>query len=151
MLDHHRHASETPFKWRFAGGPMMACWWPALSGIWILPSLINSENKNVVKVGPSLTKLSGSAIFFIFLFKIQQEDWNNYRLYSVWRYNPAGTSSRHAEVCCNVFTIKTGCAHICWQSLTDGVSKQSKSDKNNSMHNQWCTTKAKRGSAEALR
>ena len=24
MLDHHRHASETPFKWRFTGGPMMA-------------------------------------------------------------------------------------------------------------------------------
>ena len=24
MFDHHRHASETPFKWRFAGGPMMA-------------------------------------------------------------------------------------------------------------------------------
>ena len=24
MLGHHRHASETPFKWRFAGGPMMA-------------------------------------------------------------------------------------------------------------------------------
>ena len=23
MLDHHRPASETPFKWRFAGGPMM--------------------------------------------------------------------------------------------------------------------------------
>ena len=23
MLGHHRHASETPFKWRFAGGPMM--------------------------------------------------------------------------------------------------------------------------------
>ena len=22
--DHHRSASETPFKWRFAGGPMMA-------------------------------------------------------------------------------------------------------------------------------
>ena len=21
---HHRHASETPFIWRFAGGPMMA-------------------------------------------------------------------------------------------------------------------------------
>ena len=21
---HHRHASETPFKWRFAGGPMLA-------------------------------------------------------------------------------------------------------------------------------
>ena len=23
MLGHQRHASETPFKWRFAGGPMM--------------------------------------------------------------------------------------------------------------------------------
>ena len=26
MLGHHRHASETPFKWRSAGGPMMARW-----------------------------------------------------------------------------------------------------------------------------
>ena len=25
MLGHHRYASETPFKWRFAGGPMIAC------------------------------------------------------------------------------------------------------------------------------
>ena len=25
MLDHHRLTSETPFKRRFAGGPMMAC------------------------------------------------------------------------------------------------------------------------------
>ena len=24
MLGHHRHASETPFKWRFAGGSVMA-------------------------------------------------------------------------------------------------------------------------------
>ena len=24
MLGHHKHASETPFKWRFAGRPMMA-------------------------------------------------------------------------------------------------------------------------------
>ena len=24
MLGHHRATSETPFKWRFAGGPMMA-------------------------------------------------------------------------------------------------------------------------------
>ena len=24
IADHHRPASETPFKWRFAGGPMMA-------------------------------------------------------------------------------------------------------------------------------
>ena len=26
MLDHHQHASETPFKWRFAGGsPLLLC------------------------------------------------------------------------------------------------------------------------------
>ena len=25
MLGHYRPTSETPFKWRFAGGPMMAC------------------------------------------------------------------------------------------------------------------------------
>ena len=24
ILDHHLHASEMPFKWRFTGGPMMA-------------------------------------------------------------------------------------------------------------------------------
>ena len=24
MFGHYRHANETPFKWRFAGGPMMA-------------------------------------------------------------------------------------------------------------------------------
>ena len=24
MLGYHRHAYKTPFKWRFAGGPMMA-------------------------------------------------------------------------------------------------------------------------------
>ena len=24
MLGHHRHASETPYIWRIAGGPMMA-------------------------------------------------------------------------------------------------------------------------------
>ena len=24
MVDHYRHASEMPFQWRFAGGPMMA-------------------------------------------------------------------------------------------------------------------------------
>ena len=23
MLGHHRHARETPFKWRFAGGPLI--------------------------------------------------------------------------------------------------------------------------------
>ena len=25
VLGHHRPASETPFEWRFAGGPLMAC------------------------------------------------------------------------------------------------------------------------------
>ena len=56
MLGHHRHASETPFKWRVAGGPMMA------RGIWILPPLINyKEEKKRCQIGPLLTKLSGSA------------------------------------------------------------------------------------------
>ena len=27
MLGHHRPASETPFKWRFAGEPLMARYW----------------------------------------------------------------------------------------------------------------------------
>ena len=35
MLDHHRPASETPFKWCFAGGPMMARFY------WYLDSLFN--------------------------------------------------------------------------------------------------------------
>ena len=34
MSSHHRHASESPSKWRFTGGPMMA---HLYSGIWILP------------------------------------------------------------------------------------------------------------------
>ena len=42
MLSHHRHASETPFKW-----------WPANSSILILPPLIRPKN---VKVAPPLTK-----------------------------------------------------------------------------------------------
>ena len=56
MLGHHRPASETPFKWRFAGGPFKC---PANSGIWILPPLIKKK-KTYVKVGPSLTNFSGS-------------------------------------------------------------------------------------------
>ena len=53
MLGHHRFASETPFKLRFAGGPMIA---PLK---WYLDPLYI---KNVVKVGPPLTKVSGSAL-----------------------------------------------------------------------------------------
>ena len=60
MLGHHRHASETPFKWRFAGGPMM------VRSQWYLdpPSahqLRTKPKKNVNWTGPPLTKLSGSA------------------------------------------------------------------------------------------
>ena len=36
MFGHHRPASETPFKWHFAGGQLMARY----NGIWILPTLI---------------------------------------------------------------------------------------------------------------
>ena len=49
MLGHHRHASETPFKWRFAGEPMMACL------LWHLDSPLvnqNKKQKNVVIVAP---------------------------------------------------------------------------------------------------
>ena len=52
MSSHHRHASESPFKWRFTGGPMMA---RLYSGIWILPS------KKRCQVGFPLATLSGSA------------------------------------------------------------------------------------------
>ena len=45
MLGHLRPASETPFKWRFAGGPLMV----ANSGIWILPSLIKLKRNNAYK------------------------------------------------------------------------------------------------------
>ena len=46
MLGQHRPASETPFKWRFAGGLMM----PAYSGIKLDPlcphQLKTKQNKN---------------------------------------------------------------------------------------------------------
>ena len=64
MLGHHRHASETPFKWRFAGGPMFA------QLLWYWDPLYPTQlKKNVVKVGPPLTKLSGSvhANFYLLL------------------------------------------------------------------------------------
>ena len=54
MLAHHRPTSETPLKWRFASwtdaGPLIVVFG------WIFYSLVN-----FVKVGPPLTKLSGSA------------------------------------------------------------------------------------------
>ena len=55
MLGIHRHASETPFKWCFAGGPMMAhlVFWSSISS--------STKKKNVIKFGIPLIKLSGSA------------------------------------------------------------------------------------------
>ena len=52
MLGHHRPANETPFKWRFAGGPVMVL------SKWYLDSLVNLKNN--VKAEPPQTKLSGS-------------------------------------------------------------------------------------------
>ena len=56
MFGHHRLASETPFKWRFAGGAMMARYWRYLD-----PLAPHQLKKLVVRVGPPLTKLSRSA------------------------------------------------------------------------------------------
>ena len=57
MLGNHRHVSETPFKWHFADGPMLASLW------WYLNPLSSHQlkKKHIVKAGPPLTKLSGSA------------------------------------------------------------------------------------------
>ena len=49
MLGHHRPAGETPFKWRFAGGPMMACF------LCFLGPLYAVRNES------PLAKLSGTA------------------------------------------------------------------------------------------
>ena len=46
--------AKRPITWRFAGGPMMA----RDSGIWILS---HQQLKHIVKIGPPLTQLSGSA------------------------------------------------------------------------------------------
>ena len=55
MLGHHRPANETPFKWRFH--------WRADDGplIMVFESSLPSSTKKTVKIGPPLTKLSGSA------------------------------------------------------------------------------------------
>ena len=55
MLGHHRHDSETPLKWHFAGGPILAGLW------WYLDCLCPHQlrKKNVVQDGPPLAKLAG--------------------------------------------------------------------------------------------
>ena len=55
MLGPHWHCSETLFKWRFAGVPMI------VRLQWYADPLSPHQLKNVVKVGPPLTKLSGPA------------------------------------------------------------------------------------------
>ena len=65
MLGHHWPVpvSEMPFKWRFAGGPMMArfkCYLESLSPHQKQKKK-KKKKKNVVRVGPPLAKLSGSA------------------------------------------------------------------------------------------
>ena len=50
MLGHHRPATERQFQWRFAGGQRIAS----------LKWYLDPTKKNIVRVGPPLTKLSGS-------------------------------------------------------------------------------------------
>ena len=57
MLGHHWYDSEMPFKWRFPGRSMLACLWWYLDRL----SLHQQRKKNIVKGGPPLAKLSGSA------------------------------------------------------------------------------------------
>ena len=60
MFGHHRDVSETPFKWRFAGGPMMAClrWYFDPPSPYQL-SKQQKKTKKLVRVGPPQTKRSG--------------------------------------------------------------------------------------------
>ena len=44
MLGHQRHASETPFKWRFTGGPMYA-----RRFYWHLEHLIKKQKNNTTQ------------------------------------------------------------------------------------------------------
>ena len=57
MMDHYWPASETPFQWRFAGRPIIAGFW------WSLGPLSPKKKTNFffIRVGPPLTKFSGSA------------------------------------------------------------------------------------------
>ena len=57
MLGHHRLASETPFKWCFAGEPLMADDGPLLV---LFGSSFPFKFYFLKDVGPPLAKLSGS-------------------------------------------------------------------------------------------
>ena len=82
MLGHHRPAIERHLN----GVSLAGRWWPADSGIWILPPLIklkknnnNNKKKNVVEVGPPLTKMSGSAHGMDHYFFTLWNAWNLFR------------------------------------------------------------------------
>ena len=58
----------TPAKRHLNGVSLAGRWWPAYSGIWMFPLLI--KLKNVVIVGPPLTKLSRSTIGRLFRWAV---------------------------------------------------------------------------------
>ena len=61
MLGHHRHASETSIKWRFAGGPMLARlkWYlDPPSPHQLKKQQQQKKEKNPSKLDHPLTKLS---------------------------------------------------------------------------------------------
>ena len=60
VLDHYRHASETPFKWCFTGGSLKARLYRHLDPTSLIYKNKNTHKKNAIKLGPPLTKLSGS-------------------------------------------------------------------------------------------
>ena len=61
MSGYHRHASETPFKWRFAVGPMMTRLYVYLDPFINKKKKKKKKKKKRCKVGPPPAKLSGSA------------------------------------------------------------------------------------------
>ena len=61
VLGLYQQASKMPFKWRFAGGTMIA---RLIQWYFDPPSPHQLKKKDVVKVGPLLTKCSGSAHAF---------------------------------------------------------------------------------------
>ena len=79
-----------PLKWRFPGGPMMACFYCYLN-----PLLLSPLIKNVVRVGPPLARLFGSAhegnrVFLLGLCVALQEEWQHIP---------------RAEICHNTFSM----------------------------------------------
>ena len=62
MLGHHRHASEMPFKWRFAGGAHILWYLDPLSSHKLKKQ---QQKRRCHKIGPSLAQLSGSEMLHV--------------------------------------------------------------------------------------